>query len=162
MRRAFAAIPIATATSLAAAPLDFQRYSAVTMPCAEIEPAYPASAIAAALRSELEALRVDCSQPGWDGYGAEPVSLEAYQAALRFIRSLPVGTPQPEIGADPDGCVSFEWRKSARCTLLVSIRPGYALDYAALIGTAKVHGSEPFFGELPDAVLSQIRRVMAA
>lgn len=105
---------------------------------------------------------VDCGRAGWDGYGAEAVSEEAYQSAARFIASLPPGTPQPEIGADPDGCISFDWRKSGRCTLLVSVRPGHALDYAALIGTEIAHGSVSFFRELPEAVRTLIRRVMAA
>lgn len=158
----FALAAVQFAAPLAVAPLDYSRYSVTGVSCAHVEPAYPASALAAALRSDLESLMLDCSRPGWDGYGAEAVSDDAYRAAERFIRSLPIGTPQPEIGADPDGCVSFEWRKSARRTLLVSVSPGYALDYAALIGTAKVHGSEPFFGELPDAVKVLIRRVISA
>lgn len=105
---------------------------------------------------------IDCHQPGWDGYGAEAVSIDAYRSAERFIRSLPAGIEPPQVSADPDGCVTFEWRKSPRRTLLVSVRPGYALDYAALIGTAKAHGSEPFFDELPESLKALIRRVMGA
>lgn len=139
-----------------------RRCGAATARYAEVEPAYPASAPAAALQADLENLRLECAHPGWDGYGAEPIGTDAYQAADRFIRSLPLGIPLPELSADPDGCVTFEWRKSPRRTLLVSVRPGYALDYAALIGTAKTHGSEPFFGELPEMLKTLIRRVIAA
>ncbi len=147
---------------LAVASLGDPSPGAVVSRFAEVAHAYPVSALAASLRVELESLIFDCAQPGWDGYGAEAVGRDAYQAAMRFIGCLPPGTPAPEIGADPDGCISFEWRKSPRRTLLVSVRPSYALDYAALIGMEKAHGSAPFFGELPDAVQMLIRRVMAA
>lgn len=157
---ALAAIQLAA--PLADASLDFSRYSVSGAPCAKVEPAYPVSSLAATLRVELENVAFDCAHPGWDGYGAEAVSVDAYQAAERFIRALPLGIPQPELSADPDGWVTFEWRKSSRRTLLVSVRPGYALDYAALIGTAKTHGSEPFFGELPEMLKTLIRRVIAA
>lgn len=158
----FALAAVQIAAPLAFAPLDYPRYGVTTARCAEVDTAYPASALAATLRTELESLMLECAHPGWDGYGAEAVNMDAYRAAERFIRSLPVGIPQPELAADPDGCVTFEWRKSARRTLLVSVRPGYALDYAALIGTAKAHGSEPFFGELPETLKTLIRRVVAA
>jgi hypothetical protein len=154
------AVPIVA--PLAFAHPDYSRYSVTATRVAKVELAYPASAPAAALRSELENVRLECSRPGWDGFGAEAVSTEAYRAAERFIHSLPVGIPQPELSADPDGCVTFEWRKSPRRTLLVSVRPGYALDYAALIGTAKAHGSEPFFGDLSETLKTLVRRVVAA
>ena len=156
------ALDVPLVAPFAAAPLDYPRYSATAICYAEVAPAYPASALAATLRSELESLMFDCHRAGWDGYGADAVSMDAYNAAERFIRSLPFGIPQPDLSADPDGYVTFEWRKSPRRTLLVSVRPGYALDYAALIGTAKAHGSEPFFGELPETLKALIRRVVAA
>lgn len=141
---------------------DFQRYGVANVGYANVEPAYPTSAYAATLRSELDSLMLDCGQAGWDGYGAEPVTLDAIHAAERFIRCLPAGVPPPEVSADRDGCVTFEWKKSARRTLLVSVRPGYAVDYAALIGTEKAYGDAPLFDELPERLLSLIRSVVAA
>src|SRR6266478_2573339 len=109
------------------------------------------------LSSELESIKLDCQQPGWDGYGAEPVSARALDAAEHFLRSLPAELPQPEVSADPDVCVTFEWRKSPCCTLLVSVGPGSSLDFAALIDEAKTHGSRPFFGLLPEILKTLIR-----
>lgn len=114
------------------------------------------------LRSELEALMLDCDRPGWDGYGAAAVSMDARRAAERFIHNLPVSTPQPELSVDPDGCITFEWRKSPRLTLLVSVRSSYDLDYAALLGTTKAHGSEPFFDGLSETLKTLIQRVLEA
>lgn len=158
----YALAAVQVVAQLNATPLEYPCYSSISAQYADVEVSYPASVRDATLRAELESLMLDCCRSGWDGYGAEAVSTDAYRAAERFIRSLPVGIPQPELSADPDGCVTFEWRKSPRRTLLVSVRPGYALDYAALIGTAKAHGSEPFFGELPETLKTLIRRIVAA
>ena len=127
---------------------------------AEVSTALAASSPMALLRGELNELMLDCQVTGWDGYGAEAVSIEAYAAAQRFIRSLPAGFPTPELAADPDGCVNFDWHVSPRRTLVVSVHPDFRLDFAALIGTAKIYGSEPFFAsELPASVRDLVRRV---
>ena len=105
------------------------------------------------LLDELNDLMLECRVAGWDGHGAAAVDLYAYTAAKRFIESLPAGFPLPSLSADPDGCVTFEWWKSPRRVLLVSVHPNFQLDYAALLGAAKHYGSEPFFGgQLPDSV----------
>jgi hypothetical protein len=147
------------AASFGATDLDCPK-SRTSRQCAEVAPAFPASALAAGLRSELASLMLDCHRPGWDGYGAEAVSADAYCAAERFIHSLPIGVEPPQVSADPTGCVTFEWRRSPRRTLLVSVRPGYAIDYAALVGTSKAYGVEPFFDDLPETIKTLIRRVV--
>ncbi len=123
---------------------------------------WPASAVAGALGADLDSLMLDCCLPDWDGHGGEPLSAESYEAACRFIHSLPAGIPKPEISADPDGCVTFEWRQSPRRVLLVSVHGQFRVDYAALFGTAKTYGSEPFFHELPETLTTLVRRVYAA
>jgi hypothetical protein len=123
---------------------------------------YPASAVAGTLGADLDSLMVACCLEDWDGHGASPVTAESYQAACRFIHSLPMGIPMPELSADPDGCVTFEWRQSARRVLLVSVNGQFRVDYAALFGTAKTYGSEPFFNELPETLTTLVRRVFAA
>ena len=129
---------------------------------AEVSTALAASSPAALLLEQLNDLMLDCQVAGWDGYGAEAVSVEAYVAAQRFIRSLPAGFPTPELAADPDGCVNFDWHVSPRRTLVVSVHPDFRLDFAALIGTAKIYGSEPFFAsELPASVRDLVHRVCA-
>ncbi len=128
----------------------------------ESAPAFAGSGVAAQLQAELDNVTLDCCYPGWDGYGAEPVSAAAYTAAQRFIRCLPAGFPVPELAADPDGCINFEWHVSARRTFVVSVSPHFQVDFAALFGAAKIHGSEPFFSsELPVSVRDLVCRVYA-
>lgn len=111
--------------------------------------------------SELTQTVEECREANWDGYGAQSVSDTTYQLAQKFLVALPLGTPVPSIGAEPDGHLTVEWYRSHRRTLSVSISPDGELHYAALIGSAKAYGTEPFFGEAPKAIIDLIHRVMA-
>ncbi len=127
----------------------------------------PTAAVAASnttglLHAELGTLMVDCFRSGWDGHGAKAVGQHEYRAALRFIESLPPGFPPPTISADPDGCITFEWRVGARRMVLLSVHPDNRVDYAAVFGSSKTYGCEPFFGELPKVVSELVRRTCAA
>jgi hypothetical protein len=104
----------------------------------------------------------DCRNAGWDGYGAEPVSIDAFDEAVRFLRALPLGTPAPSVGAEPDGHITLEWYKSPRQTLSVSVSPEGQLHFAALMGDSKQYGTEPFYGNMPQAILDLIYRVSLA
>jgi len=111
---------------------------------------------------DLFAVAEESNCPNWDGQGAAPVSEETYRIAYRFLEGLPLGIPAPSVGAEPDGHLTFEWYRSARRTLSVSISPEGDLHYAALIGASKAYGTEPFFADVPKVVLDLVSRVMAA
>jgi len=111
---------------------------------------------------ELSQTLDECCEPNWDGYGAQPVSDGTYRLARQFLEALALGTPAPSVGAEPDGHLTLEWYRSPRRTLSVSISPEGDLHYAALIGSAKAYGTEPFFGEAPKAIVDLIHRVMGA
>ncbi|MBI4503773.1 MAG: hypothetical protein HY700_21755 [Gemmatimonadetes bacterium] len=99
------------------------------------------------------------STRNWDGYGAAPVSLAACERAQRFLDALPGTVPVPEIGADPDGEIAFEWRLSPRQVFSVSVGAGYEVAYAGLFGAGRTHGTEFFIDELPNAVMDNLRRL---
>ena len=101
----------------------------------------------------------ECRQPNWDGYGAQPVREETYHLAHQFLAALPLSAPLPSIGAEPDGQITVEWYRSPQRTLSVSISPDGDLHYAALLGSAKTYGTEPFIGEVPKIIFDLIRRV---
>ena len=64
-----------------------------------------------------------CSSPDWDGYGALPVTYDAFMTALSFLKALPLGTKAPAVGAEPDGHITLEWYRSPRRLLSVSVSP---------------------------------------
>lgn len=111
--------------------------------------------------NELYRVYKECIQSNWDGYGAAPVSVRTFQLAYEFLEALPLGTPAPSVGAEPDGDLTLEWYRAPRRTLSVSISPQGELHYAALIGLRKHYGTEPFYGEVPKTITDLIHRVLA-
>lgn len=111
---------------------------------------------------DLRLVFEECREPNWDGYQAEPITEDTYQMAGRFLKALPLGTSMPAIGAEADGHLTMEWYRSPRRTISVSISPESELHYAALMGSSKAYGSEPFFGEVSESIINLINRVMAA
>ncbi len=136
--------------------------SAVSHPSAQTAKAYPGSDATAQLLSELDNLMLDCFQSDWDGHGAQAVSPEAYRIAQSLIRSLPAGFHRPVLSADPDGCVTFKWRTLPRRIVMVSVHPDYRIDFAALFGNEKLHGTKPFFDRIPEDICNLVRRVYQA
>jgi hypothetical protein len=110
-------------------------------------------------RDQLVALFDRCTQSDWDGHGASAVHQRTYYHAYKLLESLPAGIPIPEFGAEPDGQITFDWHRSARRTLSVSVSPDGDLHFAALIGTNRNYGTEAFWDELPQPILELIGRV---
>jgi len=101
----------------------------------------------------------ECSSADWDGYGAAPIRNETFWQAYHFLSALPFGFPTPSVGAEPDGHLTFEWHRSSRRTLSISVSPEGDLHYAALLGASKAYGTEPFSEVVPKIVLDLINRV---
>ena len=63
--------------------------------------------------AELRQTLVRYGHDGWDGEGSRAVTMEtasaAYEVISRIFERLPLGTPQPDIGPDPDGEISVSW-----------------------------------------------------
>ena len=72
---------------------------------------------------------------------------------------LPLGFPQPEVSGEPDGHINFEWYRSPRRVVSVSIGPDSRLYWAALIGTESPRGSARYIERIPEIILDQIARV---
>lgn len=108
---------------------------------------------------ELNQVYADCLEPNWDGYGAAPISEVTYRLAWQFLEALPLGAPLPSFGSEPDGHLTLEWYRSPRWTLSVSVSPEGDLHYAALLGTRKAYGTEPFFGDAPKTIMDLIQQV---
>jgi hypothetical protein len=101
----------------------------------------------------------DCRTPNWDGYGAEPVLDETYRWAYRFLEALPLGTRPPSVGVEPDGHLTFEWYRTPSRLLSVSVSPDGMIYYAALLGSSKRSGTEPFSGDVPAEILQIIHKL---
>jgi hypothetical protein len=102
----------------------------------------------------------ECGRSNWDGYGAESVLFETYEKAKRFAQALPFGIPVPEVSAEPDGEITFEWFATPARVFSVSVGPNNELNYAGLFGASRTYGTEVFHDEIPEVVLSHIKRVV--
>ena len=87
------------------------------------------------------------------------VSEEVKDTAIRFIQNLPLGFPQPEVSAEPDGNINLEWYRNPRRVISVSIAPNNRLHWAALIGTESPRGAVRYIDRIPHMILDQIARV---
>ena len=115
--------------------------------------------IESVLLGELAEVWKQCREPGWDGYGALPVSRDVYWNTYLFLEALPLGFPRPSIGAEPDGQLTLEWYRNPRRVVSVSVAPDDLLHYAALLGPDRMWGTVTFDGEIPETVSSLVSRV---
>lgn len=111
------------------------------------------------VRSELCGVWESCRIPEWDGPGSSPVTQGTLLNARALVESLPLGTPLPSIGAEPDGQITLEWYRSPRNVLSVSVTDNGVLHYAGLFGLNREWGTEAFFREVPSKILGLIQRV---
>ncbi len=81
---------------------------------------------------------IECSEPGWDGYDASPLSRDSFLHARSFLDLIPVWAPRPDLVPSPDGWISFEWRSFPNRILSVTPENGVVI-YAALLGPQNVH-----------------------
>lgn len=103
-----------------------------------------------------------CSDQGWDGNGAEPISPQSAAGALMVIEGLPEGMRLPAVVPEPDGDISFEWRAEDGRQLSLSVT-GQALVYAGIFGgSSRQYGEEQFFGVIPQAILEILARYFFA
>ncbi len=108
-------------------------------------------------RNRLFDLWAEAASAGWDGYDAQPVPAAALSKALAFIDALPSDVPLPEISADPDGEISFDWCGRKR-HFSISIGENNVMSYAGLFGSDRAKGSERFDGSIPRTLITYAQR----
>lgn len=100
------------------------------------------------------------SESGCCGTGGDEfVSADVKNTAVRLIRELPLGFPQPQVSLEPDGHINLEWYRSPRRVFSISIAAANRLHWAALIGTESPRGAVRYTDRIPQVILDQIARV---
>ena len=88
-----------------------------------------------------------------------PVTPEVTQMAIDFASLLPLTVKLPEISADPDGEISFDWASASGKMFSVSVSSSGTLSYAGWFGEdSRVHGSEKLVGGVPEEILRGIQK----
>jgi len=106
----------------------------------------------------IDELYGECSTEGWDGYDALPITEDTCEEAKRFIKSLPINFPMPEIVPEPNGGIGLEWSKGNRLIFVASVSGKNEIVYAGLYGMNKSHGTEYFIDTLPPAIIENLKR----
>lgn len=112
--------------------------------------------------SELSQLAEECTEPDWDGYGAEALDMRALRLAREIVRSLPDDLPMPSFSIEPDGCVSLDWMPARNRTFTLSAGKSDRLPYAWIDGTDRGHAVAKFTdGRLSPRIVQEIKRICA-
>jgi hypothetical protein len=91
--------------------------------------------------------------------GAIPVDQETAASAIDFAYLLPRFAPIPEVSADPDGEIAFDWIEDSGKMFSVSIDRSKRLAYAGWFGeNSRVHGTEKLAESLPQEILRNLQR----
>ena len=107
--------------------------------------------------SRIWALVEECSERGWDGNGAEPISRAAAERAVEFVEDMPEGVGLPEFAPEPDGSLSLDWICSKSRLFSLSVGSSDRLAYAWLDGADRGHALAAFDGEtVPWRILEEI------
>jgi hypothetical protein len=121
---------------------------------------YSRMTIPDSIREELYELVSEYGHDDWDGYGAKKVDWETISVAYDFLMALPKDLSYPEIDADTQGEVSFEWYRSPRRLLTVKVNKQGEITFAGLFGPLdKSYGSKFFNNKVPDELVGLIRKV---
>ena len=110
----------------------------------------------------LDAAYMTAQVEDWDGEGSTAVEPNTYAYASQFLRLLPGTIPIPEIVADRDGEILFEWDLGRRQIFSVSVGRDGTLTFAALIGYTKTHGTDHLREALPLVISDCFSRLLAS
>ncbi len=103
--------------------------------------------------NELDDLFAECSEPNWDGHGATPIHALTYERAKIFLESLPSTAGRPEVSADPDGEIAFDWRFGRGRLLAVSIGLNGSLSFIYRNGAVRMRNTIWFLDQQVPAEL---------
>lgn len=101
----------------------------------------------------------ECSAIGWDGYGASALTEDAFEEAKKIIDLLPSSIKMPEIVAEPNGEIGFEWRRGKGQVFVLSVGGKHKITYAGIFGENKIHGIEYFEETLPLVIIQHLKRL---
>jgi hypothetical protein len=101
----------------------------------------PSSVLFDSLTNSILDVCNEASSDNWDGYKGRAVSPKTCGSAVQLAKALPINLPTPDVAAEPQGGVAFEWRYSKDEVFTIIARDELFL-YAGLYGKNKVHGVE--------------------
>jgi hypothetical protein len=96
----------------------------------------------------------ECSESGWDGYNAAPITRDAVIRTLRLIYELSEMIQPPNLVPSPGGYISFEWHDPDRHVVSVSPKAEVIVWAAVLAEDDSQYGKSPIRKGWPSGVLN--------
>lgn len=107
----------------------------------------------------LERTYEDANVENWDGHGGLAADIRSYHFAKKFLEKVPYSIPEPEMTVDPDGEISFEWYKSSKQLIILSIGDDGALNYLCVRGRERKRGVVFLDAKIPDTIMSLFKSI---
>lgn len=89
---------------------------------------------------ELAQLMMDCDKDGWDGSVAKRLSGGSEGYARWLLGKLPADIPSPQVGATPEGNVTFDWLGDYGHMVVIEVYPTGDLAYTFVNGDSTATG----------------------
>jgi hypothetical protein len=91
--------------------------------------------------------------------GCSRVSVDAFTTARDFLYALPTAFPSPEVAATREGEIALDWFPARASTFSVLATADRKLIFATATPERRLRGVESFHGEVPSALLDELRRL---
>jgi hypothetical protein len=113
------------------------------------------------LLAELRDLFRKARTVNWDGEDGAAVSPVAYEWARKFLTSVPLHIPAPELSIDPDGHVNFDWA-AGQNRVAAAIDERGLVYFISFVGGNRVRGMiRDFSRTFPGRLLDELRPLLA-
>lgn len=109
------------------------------------------------LWDDLARIESECKMPGWDGYGAAPLSSDVLTEIRTLLEFLPSPLPAPDIVPEPTGAIGLEWRRGKDAILVLSVEGKGVISYVAIFGAeTKRYGMERLGATVPSFIQREL------
>lgn len=113
------------------------------------------------LISEINQVAQESAPAGGSSAGVVPVDEDTKRMATKFAAMLPLSIQLPEVAADPDGEISFDWLGPSGKMFSVSVDRNGRLAYAGRFGNkTKKNGVEQLSETCPPEIILGIERAV--
>lgn len=115
------------------------------------------TSIKLAIKNGIKHLFMSCSEPDWDGEGAEAISAETIINCMNFIDVLPdkMLLFPPSLAPEPDGMIEFEWYGGKNSLINISIgdRENW-MHYVGILPKKRRKGRADFTKHCPSEIFN--------
>jgi hypothetical protein len=96
----------------------------------------------------------------WDGYGGRAITQDTYKEALKLASFLPSFIQNPDIDAESDGCLAFEWYKDRNNNFSLTVYGQQKIIFNGFLGADVLSGNCLLLNYLPEEIENYLIRLV--